>query len=162
MKIYLHELKLSTPTKVAQEYNAKELDMEFVDLKYCRPLSLDGVMEKDEDTLTFRGHITSEVEHTCGRCLKVVRESIDCPFELFYDIRGKFELDTLSDLRELLILDHPISFICASDCRGLCPNCGANLNESPCACMNESRQKTFSAIQQIRMTKKKEENHGQS
>jgi uncharacterized protein len=33
-----------------------------------------------------------------------------------------------------VLLALPLKVICQSDCRGLCPNCGANLNHEECRC----------------------------
>lgn len=134
VKISTRLLRDGFPKKVHEEYNPKDLDLEFVDLTYSSGLSLDGTVEKYMNTLTFRGQLTSQVKHVCARCLKQVEDSVDYPFELVYDIKGKEEVDTLEDLREILILDHPIRFLCREDCLGLCPRCGADLNEGPCSC----------------------------
>ena len=37
-------------------------------------------------------------------------------------------------IREQIYLALPMKFLCNVDCRGLCPNCGANLNEVECEC----------------------------
>ena len=134
MKIQVRLLRDGFPKAVHQEYNPKELDLEFVDLIYLDRVVLNGAVEKFRDTLTFRGNLASRVEHTCARCLKPVEEPVNHPFEVVYDIRGKEEVDTLEDLREMLILDHPIRFLCREECPGLCPRCGADLNEGPCRC----------------------------
>lgn len=134
MKISTRTLRDGFPKKVREEYNPKELDLEFVDLTYSKGLALEGTVEKYLNTLTFHGHLTSQVKHVCARCLKQVEDPIDRPFELVYDIKGKEEVDTLEDLREILILDHPIRFLCRDDCKGLCPRCGEDLNEGPCSC----------------------------
>lgn len=134
MKISVQQLKDGFSTLVHEEYNPKELDLEFVDLVYSEPLKMQGTVVKFMNTVTFRGRLASRVLHICGRCLKEVEGSVDQPFELAYDITGKEEVDTLDDLREILILDHPIQFLCRPDCRGLCPQCAADLNEGDCAC----------------------------
>ena len=41
-------------------------------------------------------------------------------------------LDLNPYFREGLLLDVPIQPLCRPECRGLCPECGANLNESTC------------------------------
>ena len=134
MKISTRTLRDGFPKKVHEEYNPRELDLEFVDLTYSKGLDLEGTVEKYLNTLTFHGRLTSQVKHVCARCLKQVEDPIDRPFELVYDIKGKEEVDTLEDLREILILDHPIRFLCRDDCKGLCPRCGEDLNEGPCSC----------------------------
>jgi len=134
MKIYLPDYEVDQITDVREQYNPKELDLEFVDLKYQKDLEMDGTVEKGKETLTFQGHLVSEVEFTCGRCLKTVTNPLDQPFQLYYDIRGLEQVDATNDLREVLILNHPLSFVCSEGCRGLCPQCGVNRNEQQCQC----------------------------
>jgi len=45
---------------------------------------------------------------------------------------GKF--DEAEFIRSSMILEMPGRFLCSNDCKGLCPKCGKNLNESPCSC----------------------------
>ena len=61
------------------------------------------------------------------------------------------EGDTL-DIDELLetafILDMPAKFLCRSDCRGLCPRCGKDLNEGDCGCKPETDPR-FAVLEQL-------------
>ncbi|MBI3306263.1 MAG: DUF177 domain-containing protein [Candidatus Omnitrophica bacterium] len=159
MKIYLHDYKTGVPAAVSQKYDPKKLEIEFVDLKYSKPLEMQGTVEKGLDTLTFRGLLRSEIDHICGRCLKAVPDRVEQPFEFFYEIKGKEEIETLPDIREVLILDHPISFVCRKDCQGLCPKCGVNLNETKCQCDKQTSGGFFSEVRMTRL-KKKEKHHG--
>lgn len=134
MKILIRSLREGVPRAVQEEYNPKALDLEFVDLAYLENVFLDGTVERLRNTLTLRGHLKSRVERTCARCLKAVEEPIDHPFELVYDISGKEEVNALDDIREILILDHPIRFLCKDVCPGLCPTCGSDLNQGSCLC----------------------------
>ncbi len=129
MKILIRPLRDGVPKEVHQEFDAKELDLEFVDLKYLERIMLNGTVEKFKDTLTLQGRLTSRVEHTCARCLKAVEESMDLPMEVVYEVKGKEEVDPLEDVREALILNHPIRFLCQEECPGLCPRCGAELSQ---------------------------------
>ena len=154
MKIHLPHYKEGVCVEVRHEYDSKGLDLESVDFKYLKSLSLYGTVEKGPETLTFRGHLTSEVEHICGRCLKSVSEPLDQDFELFYEIKGLEDIDTTDDLREALILNRPISFLCRDDCQGLCPQCGSNRNERPCDCEKRSQASPFSPLKRIWQGKK--------
>jgi uncharacterized protein len=140
MKIAVHLLRDGQPRAVHEAFDPKELDLEFVDLKYLEAVAVQGTVEKFTDTVTFQGKMTSRVEHLCGRCLKAVEEKFDQPFELVYDVKGKEELETLEDLREILILEHPIRYLCREDCMGFCSRCGVNLNDAPCACPKEGKE----------------------
>jgi uncharacterized metal-binding protein YceD (DUF177 family) len=53
------------------------------------------------------------------------------PTAVFFD--GE-ELPLGEELRQELELAVPFNALCGENCRGLCPRCGANLNEGPCAC----------------------------
>ena len=44
------------------------------------------------------------------------------------------EVDITSDIREELLLTMPSRFLCSEECKGLCPGCGANLNDGKCTC----------------------------
>jgi uncharacterized protein len=37
-------------------------------------------------------------------------------------------------LREQLLLASPVKLVCREDCKGLCPQCGTNLNTVTCNC----------------------------
>ncbi len=164
MKIRLIDFKEGVLTQVHGQYHPAELDLEFVDLKYLEPLFLDGTIDKGHDTLTFRGHLRSRLVHICGRCLKQVEDRIDLPFEFFYETKGKEVIETIDELREIVILDHPISFLCREDCRGLCPRCGTNLNEGRCRCRTQEGETVtpLAFLKQMWVEKKKERSHGQS
>jgi len=38
-------------------------------------------------------------------------------------------------VRDALVLELPMAPLCRQDCAGLCPQCGANLNEGACGCV---------------------------
>ena len=46
---------------------------------------------------------------------------------------GRF-VDLTAEIRESILLRFPSHPVCRADCRGLCPRCGANLNNETCAC----------------------------
>ena len=162
MKIRLEDYKLGVMTKVREDYDPNYLELEFVDLKYSKPLNLQGTVEKGMDILTFRGELTSEIDCTCGRCLKTMHQSIRQPFEFFYETAGKEVIETIDDIREVLILEHPLSFVCKENCRGLCPECGVDRNEKECDCNVPENSSLFTSLKDIWMKRKKEKSHGQS
>ena len=97
--------------------------------------------------------VTMEV--ACARCLEPVQFSVNRAFDLLYrplgvDRRAQevsiSEADTeigyyegegllLEDvLREQVLLASPVKLVCREDCKGLCPQCGTNLNTATCDC----------------------------
>ena len=48
-------------------------------------------------------------------------------------------IEAADQLRETLLLELPEIPRCSADCKGLCPSCGANLNEGACSCEPENQ-----------------------
>lgn len=134
MKLVLRDYPEDTPIDVTQDYDPKALDLEFVDLKYKSALQLSGQVLKASESLHFWGVLSAKVERICGRCVAAVKDKVSEPFDLYYEIKGLEEIETVDDLREALIVDHPVQFVCKESCKGLCAQCGANLNEKACKC----------------------------
>ena len=105
-----------------------------------------------------QGHIVAVVELECARCLRPheVRLEIDvereCSLRQIDDPEAYIEEDDqlppipivngdeidLGELvRQLIIIHTPPRSLCRPDCKGLCPTCGADLNEGPCSCEQE-------------------------
>ncbi|HEV7734974.1 MAG TPA: DUF177 domain-containing protein, partial [Candidatus Binatia bacterium] len=65
--------------------------------------------------------------------------AVDEPGELGSDDLGICyydgdEIDVSAIVHEQTILALPTRPLCAEECRGLCPQCGTNLNADPCGC----------------------------
>jgi uncharacterized protein len=59
-------------------------------------------------------------------------------------------LDLGPALREQLILLVPDFVVCSQACRGLCPTCGANLNETSCDCVPEAEEGPWSVLKKLK------------
>ncbi len=137
MLIKLQDYQEGEIIPVQHQYDPKKLEVESVDLRYTGPLDMEGTVEKGPDVLTFRGHLQSRTELLCGRCLEKTPSELDKDFEFYYEVRGKDSVDATDDIRELLILEQPLAYVCSEKCRGLCSKCGMNLNETSCSCTQE-------------------------
>ena len=117
-------------------------------------LSFD-IDRQDAGRYRLAGHVSGELGLTCSRCLEPFRLAVASDFDLRYVPRientgegeEEVEEDDLStayyendeiDLRGLIMeqfqLALPMKPLCRDDCRGLCPNCGTNLNVGTCEC----------------------------
>jgi uncharacterized protein len=108
-----------------------------------------------DNQIRISGELRTRMEMTCARCLEPVVEEVTRDFDLYYrpmqsisreeEVRLKLD-DTevgffqgeglfLTDvLAEQVLLAIPMKIICRSDCKGLCPYCGSNLNTDECRC----------------------------
>lgn len=118
-------------------------------LDLTRPLDVQGKLQVMADgEVYWRGAVAGEVRGTCRRCLTEVLVTVDARVDVLFttdpdaaDDPGVYPLgdrDTHIDLRpvlrEELALAAPSYFLCRDDCAGLCPRCGADLNQGPCGC----------------------------
>ncbi|HTL48464.1 MAG TPA: hypothetical protein VL688_10450 [Verrucomicrobiae bacterium] len=110
MKVVLSVLQEGVPKEVTAAYDPKKLEVELVDLKFLEPLVLEGVLVKQNETLSFKGNLRSNVRRICGKTLKEVDEPLDVAFDLYYMIQDKEEIDTTDDLREAVLLEQPMVY----------------------------------------------------
>jgi len=100
------------------------------DLEYDLTLSLSGT------ELSYRGQIELAVAFRCCRCAEFfdarVRESSLEGLKAVPETANSADLTP--ELREAMILAFPNYPVCSANCRGLCSQCGVNLNESGCDC----------------------------
>ena len=113
------------------------------------------VRKLGSDAFGVSGRAATRVEVECSRCVEPFEVPIDTTFDLRYvphshnagegerevaeeDLATAFHregmLDLIDLLREQFVLALPMKPLCRDDCRGLCPQCGTNLNKSQCDC----------------------------
>lgn len=111
-------------------------------------------VERSGEQVTVRGTLRATAQLECARCLGPAVLEIRAPLEIFAQRGGgrRHELDEALErddymlfhdgrkldlreqARETLLLEVPMTPWCRPDCRGLCPRCGADLNQGPCGC----------------------------
>lgn len=135
---------------------AGTLDTKDDEFTVVAPIVLQLNVQK-QGTEQFRlvGHAKTTLEVECSRCAEPFRIPVDAPFDLVYLPQvenagegereiGDEDLNTsyyrrdaidLGDLlREQFYLALPMKPLCSEDCKGLCPECGTNLNRGTCDC----------------------------
>ncbi len=85
--------------------------------------------------IVIRGNASVQIGGECGRCLVPVEEEVETDYTIMLDELGsQDEIDVAEYIREEILLAFPANLICSDDCRGLCPECGINLNKNSCKC----------------------------
>jgi uncharacterized protein len=141
--------------RVRQSYAPGSVDYHTGDFRQVGPLEVTATAELVEGQIRITGELHTRLELVCARCLEPVVEEVSRDFDLFYrpmqSIARDEELRLRSDdteiaffegeglfladvLAEQVLLAIPMKVICRSDCRGLCPYCGSNLNTDECRC----------------------------
>jgi uncharacterized protein len=71
--------------------------------------------------------------------------------DLEFSIYEGDDVDLTPLVREQVLLALTDRPLCREDCRGLCPQCGANLNESACGCRSEKFDPRLSVLRAIKV-----------
>jgi len=65
-----------------------------------------------------------------------------------------FEINLGALLWQELVLALPIKVLCKAECKGICPECGKNLNQESCACDNEKLDPRMAALRDLKIINK--------
>lgn len=60
------------------------------------------------------------------------------------------EIDIGDIIRQHIVIAQPMSLICAVTCRGLCPECGKDLNKGECGCGKDGKSSPFAVLGQLK------------
>jgi uncharacterized protein len=115
--------------------------------------------------VVVRGRVRGRFEQACRRCLEPVDVEVDEELGRLYregegaaaeesedvlPLPSGAELDLTEPVREQVLLGVPQFVYCREDCRGLCPVCGTNLNESTCDCTMEEEDERWAPLRQLK------------
>src|SRR6267142_1137205 len=178
MFIEVAELELH-PVAFQKEFPPDAIDL-GPEVRQRTPLATSGHAQLVEEhhgkhqvvkDIRLQGDLSTSLELPCARCLELVIQNVVRKFDLLYrplgTDAGHEELSVtvaeaeigyyqgegllLEDaLREQVLLSVPLKVLCREDCKGLCPYCGKNLNESACSCATPVQDPRWLALKEIR------------
>jgi uncharacterized protein len=104
---------------------------------------VDALLEWVSEGVLASGEVIAPWEGECRRCLRPVRGEVTAEFRELFERRAQegetyplqnehIDMEPLA--REALLVELPLAPLCSPECRGLCPTCGAELNEGACGC----------------------------
>jgi uncharacterized protein len=134
-------------------------------------LVFDVFISGNQTKALVRGKFTAGITARCHRCLqsfdfdlsrnfkvtylepdaeRFAREEVELSdSELEVSYMDKTYLPLHDMLREQIYLALPMKFLCSADCKGLCPHCGANLNEVECDCDRDQMDPRWASLKAI-------------
>ena len=137
-------------------------------LALAEPLRVELRARTVGEGVLVRGHILARLGLECRRCLAPVDVEVDDAFDMLFEpVEGTEEaaeldgevyplpargdvLDLGPALREQLLLRVPEHVVCDEACRGLCPQCGADLNRTTCDCVPERPSSPWDALKDLK------------
>jgi len=107
--------------------------------------------------ILVQGTLEAKTAIECTRCLTPLLYTFQVELsELFtlnssgaYVIDDGDMIDLTPILREEGILSIPMQALCKPDCKGLCPECGHNLNEGSCDCVRDTIDPRLSLLRTL-------------
>jgi uncharacterized protein len=168
--IEIEDLK-AEPLQVHHLYGVKDLDFAHADAVLDEPVSVDFVLDHRDKDLRLGGTLQTSVRYKCARCLRESSRRLATSFDLLYLPQPDLSVDQEIELKyedmqigfydgvtfdvDLMVLEQielamPMKFICQEGCKGLCVNCGADLNEGPCSCKASDIDSRLAVLREFR------------
>ena len=118
-----------------------DLTVDVPDGELILPVRIGGTVKiTGRHSAFIEGEIEFTVKGDCTRCLTPTEKTFNMTFA---ETAGEDESDypVVNDTVDLskiaddkILTSIPVSFLCKDDCKGLCPVCGANLNDGEHKC----------------------------
>lgn len=128
-------------------------DFDLSDIEFLTPVSVFGKIRskatgkgENEGYVELTLTVSTDIKAPCARCLEEISEKLEYTktYGLTtssvsedsedYITTPNSKLDALELSRTLFILNVPMRFLCSEDCKGICSECGKNLNLGTCDC----------------------------
>ena len=134
--------------------------------------------QRIQDIVEVAGSVETAASLPCSRCLQPFEIQLKSIFELTFtpqptDVREEPELQEIqlnaedmgfvyfqgdrinlkNTIQEQVVMEFPLKALCRRDCKGLCSNCGANLNIESCDCDRKLTAGKFDALKNLKLEK---------
>jgi uncharacterized protein len=119
------------------------------------------VIDRTQQGLVVRGEFSGETTLECVRCLNLFKHALRGEWTDLYAFTQKSvsesgllmpedgHIDFAPVLREYALLEVPIKALCKPDCRGLCIECGQDLNVKDCGHNRDRDDSPFSVLKDL-------------
>jgi uncharacterized protein len=166
LAIPLVRLEREGSLEIRAEIPPEDPNWEGTELRFSSPLSVSGrIQTVPSGEVVARLRLQGVLKQECRRCLEPVTVQIDEDVDLVFapvdegeegaedQIRplpaGMVDLDLTEPLREEIVLSQSLLVLCKTECRGLCPHCGLNLNEERCQCRTEEEDPRWDTLRAL-------------
>lgn len=122
-----------------------------LDDRFGGDIGVDVTLEKGVSQIGLEATIRTDGDFVCDRCVAAFSMPLSPSYRMVYIWDGQGEegldrtevqvvspdlnvIDLSEDVRQTVLLAIPFKLLCREECRGLCPRCGANLNDRTCGC----------------------------
>ncbi|MGB9887556.1 MAG: YceD family protein [Moorellales bacterium] len=146
-------------------------------LEFVGPVAVEGNIASGDRVLIAEGKVRVVVRRQCSRCLSHYTEEVVAPLEAEFVHGSQLsllpektreqalvfdgnEIDLRPTVEEAILLALPMKALCRPDCPGLCPRCGKDLREGPCACPPAEEDERLAVLRNLITPLKGSDNEG--
>ena len=170
MRIELENLE-GGKSDFAHVYQPEELNPVDERIQLTEPAAVTGKVRLSGNEVFVNGHVETRARVECDRCLKPVELPVSADFALEYITSDKYEssssaaelteaemlvsvfdgkaIDVDEVVKEQILLAVPTRMLCREDCKGICPECGTDLNSGECACVKDDIDPRWAALKNL-------------
>lgn len=126
-----------------------------------KPVDVSGTVKNRAGVVSLLLNINYEFSAPCDRCgIDTVNKHTVIVDKLLAAALERQESDTIIevpgmklDVDELVytevVLDLPTKHLCRTDCKGICPQCGRNLNDGVCGCFDDGTDPRLAVFKEL-------------
>lgn len=134
--------------------------LDIADHRVAGAIDVDLAATSTIDSIVVRGTVSVPYETVCRRCAIAIGGVGSAEVDELYQFEPNDDdaylidgalIDLAPVVRQYALLAIPDDVLCRDDCAGLCATCGADLNESACACDTTVRDPRWAALDDIQL-----------
>lgn len=133
MKVLINEIP-PEGLNIEGKVDPAKLGLHTKQINFSSHVHVKCFLTKTKNDLFAKCNLTAEVKETCSLCLTEFNMKLQKAVDLHYPLQGELSIELDDGIKDEIIIDYPIRILCKQDCKGLCRQCGKNLNEGPCGC----------------------------
>lgn len=140
MKIRVADIRGGEVFRVSEMVSSKDLGFtNEYDLKFDEDFTVNAEIERVSSVLIAKAEVSAKLSTVCSRCLEplVLKWKRIFAFDFPVDQSTQF-VEMNEDIRQEVLLNLPLKLLCKEECKGICPDCGSNLNLEECKCSTKT------------------------
>ena len=170
MRIELENLE-GSKGDFAHVYQPDELNPVDERVRLTKPAVVTGKVRLSRNESFVNGHLDTQAQVECDRCLQPVEVPVHSDFALEYITGSDYESSEAAELteaelsvsvfdgeaidvdeivKEQILLAVPTRMLCREDCKGICPECGIDRNTGQCNCVTEDIDPRWAALKNFK------------
>lgn len=159
------------PARMTIEADPEKFSLDYDGVQQVKQVTVDLIVQQTGEEYYCHGTVDAVLDLECARCLVVFEARLQSDIDFFASPEGLHEdedgaiqddedyawlqgdslrADITDVVRQAVILAIDLKPLCDEQCKGLCPQCGCNLNEEDCDCQTERIDPRWEALKKLK------------